>query len=653
MRLKKYTRIVLIVMVVCVCLAGVCSARSDVMDQYRAKKGIKEPVPQNKGRVLHFPKDRSLGRIKLIDANTDKYLQIWNDWYWKVEYIADAQGDVIIPAGKKAALFLYKSAFEDLSPLLGLKPDDIFMLSSIGSHDDQPLLSEKCMSYITHLADLKYLWLSGTRGRTKIIAQITKLQSLEMLSPPKGLTNRGLSHISQLNSLKVLSLHDWESRITNAGLTRFLPKLTKLEKLKLYNKHIDDDGLVCLAELPMLSHLNIRYGNFTDAGMAFVKKCSSLRNLDLINLPITDVGVYHLSSLIRLEDLNLYNTEITDRGLAYLKSMPFLKKLDIGKRSNRVNGTPQISDDGMVHIKEIKTLEYLDMYSVDLTDKGLACLGQLPKLKKLGIPTVRYTNPKDYKYWYSDDGLAELAKLPLLEELFIGGTHITGIGIAHLSKLKKLKILQFSDASRLTDSGLAELKALQPLERLTLNCKNITISSLSHLNTLKNISYLEVRGVKQDSSGLDISGLTKLEKLTLTLNVTRKGKKLIYDELRDEDMACLAKLKNLKKLEIYGGEKSATFTDAGIAYLKDLPNMKNLYCRSSHLTDKSLVYLANMKTLNYLTIHGSFTDKGLGHLEELKALRSLTIFSANKFSSAALEQLESKLPNLQTLKVNP
>ena len=502
--MKKITKTVLIAMVIFVGLAGVSSAAGS-------------------GRVLHFPKDRSLGRIKFMDANTDEYLQIWS-WYWKVEYAGDAQGDVIIPAGKKAALFLYKSAFEDLSPLLKLKPDDIFMLSSIGAHDDQPLLSEKCVSYITHLAGLKYLWLDGTRARTKIIEQIATLQSLELLAPPKGLTNRGLSYISQLKSLKVLSLPDWESRITNAGLTRFIPKLTKLEKLTLYSKDINDDGLVCLAELPMLRFLSIRYGNFTDAGMAHVKKCTRLRNLDLNSVPITDTGLYHLSSLDKLEDLNLFNTEVTDRGLAYLKSLSYLKKLNVRKREQK----DQITDAGMVHLAQINSLEYLDLPNYGITDNGLAPISKLKNLKHLWVGCS--TNSP-----LTDTAMQYISNLQSLEYLHIGGKGITDIGAAHLSKLKELKKLHFSFAPELTDNGLAELKSLKNLKKLTLPLRSekITISGLFHLNTLKNLSRLDVEDCTiQDQASLDISGLTELEELLF------KGK----DSIRDEDMACLTKL---------------------------------------------------------------------------------------------------------------
>jgi Leucine-rich repeat (LRR) protein len=579
----------------------------------------------SQSRVLHFPKDRSLGRIMVKDADIIKgHLQDYHDWYSRGQYLGEAQGDVPIPVGKKAALFLYKNAIEDLSPLLSLNPDDLYMLSHIPLvwNRNHPL-PDKCMQHIAHLTGLKTLWLAKLTATTEGMKHITKLQSLEMLVPPKGLTNRGLSYVAQLESLK--GLYFGENRVNNAGLKRYLPKLTKLEKLSLWGGKINDAGLVCLADLPRLFYLSLNSGNFTDAGLFHLKNISTLKALDLNHLPITDEGLRHLSGLKGLEDLSLYNTQVTDRGLAYLKSMPSLKKLDIRKRGQK----GQITDAGMVHLAQIGSLEHLEVSGI--TDKGMAHIANLKNLKHL-------RGGGD-----SDTALQHLSKLQSLEYLATGGTGFTNAGMDDLAKLTNLKDLRLFSAHSITNEGLAKLKTLKSLERLTLSCKNLTIAGLSHLNELPNIVELRVRKIKQDNSGLDISGLSKLEKLRLSLS--RKGNQFV----RDEDMACLKKLKNLRRLAI----TRSMITDAGIAHLKDLPNMRELHCGSPYLTDESLSYLANMKTLNSLTITGNFTDKRLRHLEGLKGLTHLNITSDNAFSNAALQRLRKKLPNLQSLKVMP
>ncbi|GAJ23719.1 unnamed protein product, partial [marine sediment metagenome] len=49
---------------------------------------------------------------------------------------------------------------------------------------------------------------------------------------------------------------------------------------------------------------------------------------------------------------------------------------------------------------------------------------------------------------------------------------------------------------------------------------------------------------------------------------------------------------------------------------------------------------------------GKITDKGLRYLGELKMLRFLNIYSDNTFSTAALQSLQQKLPNLFYLMIN-
>ena len=588
-------------------------------------------------RVLHFPRDRSLGLIMVKDANIIKSnIQDFHDWYSSAEDLGEAQGDVVIPTGKKAALFLNKNAIEDLSPLLNLKPDDLYMLSLIPIVRNQPL-HDKCMQHIAHLTGLKNLWLSGTRTTTESMKHITKLQSLEFLVPPTGLTNKGLSYVAQLESLK--GLYFVENRVTNEGLNRYLPTMTKLEKLSLWSGQISDAGLVHLSDLPLLRYLSLNSGNFTDAGLVYLKDVPTLKILDLNHLPITDDGVRHLSGHPGLEDLSLFNTEVTDRGLAYLKSIPSLKKLNIGKRNvDREN--PAITDAGMVHLAQINSLEYLDLPYQGITDKGIALIANLKNLKHLWV-CASSVSP------LTDKSMRYISQLHSLEKLIIGGTGFTDAGMDDLAKLTNLRELNLQ-ADSITNEGLAKLKTLKSLEKISLSCKKVTISGLSYLNALPNLVELEVRDVVQDNSGLDISGLTKLERIYLIFNISRRGNELVFDPVRNEDLAYLKKLENLKSLVI-PGEKYSMITDAGIAYLKDLPNMRELHCGSPYLTDKSLSCLANIKTLKFLTISGNFTDDGLVYLEGLKTLRSLTIYSANKFSPKALKRLEDNLSNLDSL----
>ena len=186
-------------------LAGLCSANQN-------------------GKTLHFPKDRSLGYIKILDTTINRQFQTyhlktpigylnWNDWM-RAENFSQARGDVIIPPGKKAALFLNKNAFRDLSPLENLRPDDLHMLSyRQTSWNDKIKLTKDNALHISHLTGLKELRLFAITTLTESMKHLIKLPSLEMLDLPKGMTNKDLLYVTQMKSLK--RLYFTENRITN------------------------------------------------------------------------------------------------------------------------------------------------------------------------------------------------------------------------------------------------------------------------------------------------------------------------------------------------------------------------------------------------------------------------------------------------------
>jgi beta-lactamase regulating signal transducer with metallopeptidase domain/Leucine-rich repeat (LRR) protein len=598
-------------------------------------------TPQNSSRVLHFPRDRSLGIINIQDAHTVRQIKDFHYWidksdWWNPdwEYLSEARGDVTVPAGKHVALFVNKAAWKDLSPLSELGSDDLYMLALPGSIPEPVKPDDRCMPHLAGLTGLKVLNLNWTDVSSKGLQSIRKLKRLERLYLPNQISNAGLSHVAELQSLKGLYFN--QNKVTNTGLAH-LAKLSSLEELELGGGRISDAGLIHLAKLPKLRYL-LLWGNFSDAGMAQLKNIPSLRILQLGRLPITDAGLAHLSDLTGLENLDLNGTRITNKGLAALKSMHSLKKLNLG-------GT-EATEDGFVHLKDIKTLEYLDLPSESVTDKGLSYLAQLGKLKHLRMPSPHYVDPNMDKKLYTDEGLEELAKLQSLEELLIAGLGVTDAGMSHVAKLKNLKDLHIFGCP-ITNQGLAKLTALKSLRRLTLYETKVTISGLAQLNVLPDLILLHATDIERDNSFLNISGLTKLE--NLTIGTTHTG-----GVIRDEDLACLANLKQLKWFQISSAiKKPMAISDTGMAHLVGLTNISRLTIGGPNLTDNGLKYLANMKNLDLLNIiGGKFTDKALRHLEGLKTLRYLSIDAENDFSPAALDHLRRRLPNLQTLKID-
>lgn len=87
----------------------------------------------------------------------------------------------------------------------------------------------------------------------------------------------------------------------------------------------------------------------------------------------------HLKDIVALKEvvwLNLANTGVTDAGLKEIVGLN-LKKLHLEKTG--------VGDAGLMHLKDMKDLEYLNLYATSVTDAGLKHLEGLSNLKKLYV----------------------------------------------------------------------------------------------------------------------------------------------------------------------------------------------------------------------------------------------------------------------------
>jgi hypothetical protein len=229
----------------------------------------------------------------------------------------------------------------------------------------------------------------------------------------------------------------------------------------------------------------------------------------------------------------------------------------------------------------------------------------------------------------------------------------------HVARLTNLKKLMLFGCENVTNEGLAHLTTLQSLKHLHITDSKITIGGLSHLNKIPGLFKLDLSDIEQDHSGLNISGLTNLEELTIGLKRERKNNTSITQKFTGSDLVCLAKLKRLRWLQGINN-----VTDAGLGKLDGLTNMERFSFTATGLTDDGLKSLANMKNLDLLSIRNKYpekvsgaggrilTDEGLSYLEGLKMLVNLQIDSDNNFSAAAVQRLRSGLPNLYFMNIN-
>lgn len=598
-------------------------------------------VTWSKPRILHFPKDRSVGELYIRDSDFVRNKED-NEW----EYFAKARGSAKIPAGKQVRLLVsLPAAWRDLSPLSTLRPDDLYRLGIYGSFSGGLRPDDECTQHIAALIGLKELDLRFTDITGRGLRAMHALQFLECLILWGGIDDAGLAEVAKLKSLRKLDcLGD---KVTDAGL-RHLAKLPLLDELGLGGAQITDRGLVNIAKLPRLRHL-VLDGNFTDAGLIHLQNAPSLKILDIKGLQnITDAGLEQLADIATLEHVNLYwNRNITDKGVAYLKKLPALRELNIN--------FSKVADEGLAHLKQVKTLESLVLPDNDITDKGLADLAQLSQLKKLDVGgdisdvgvghLAKLTKLKNLHICgkdITDEGVRQIAELTELRELDMSGCPgLTEEGIRQLARLPNLSDLDIDGCPKLDDNALPELAKIKGLKKLGLSFADtgMTVSSLARLNCLSNLKELDIRDINLGSNALDISGLTEIERLTIYI-----GEKKAFT---DRDLDCLTNLKNLKNLQL----NPHKFTDSGVAKLAGLTNMENLVIGGPNMTDEALSYLSNMKKLSGLTIsEADITDKGIKHLENLDVLIYLQITSNCDISPGALDRLRNKVLNIRVSK---
>ncbi len=612
-------------------------------------------VPFSNGkRVVHFPTDRSLGQLFTRDARLRGEFALWFHWtrVGQTEPFGEAKGEVHVPAGKHLILVLGPEARRNPSCIARLRPDDLDGIVCRNSYADRVAATDALMPHIAKLSGLKSLVMRYTNVTDTGMKHLAALKSLEELDLPTQITDRTLACLGGLTSLRRLyfdMLHGC-NQVTDAGL-RHVSNLTSLEELALRGERISDKGLAHLSELPRLEYLYLYGTHFGDLGMVHVRRMASLRVLVFHEGQafISDAGLAQIAEIPNLEQLYLdARGDVTDAGLAHLRTLRSLRKLGIPKA--------RVTDQGLAYLSQIRTLERLDLPQDQkgITDKGVICLAELPNLKQLHISRIYRTDPSADTEYYTDKALEALATCQGLEELSIGSPGITDAGMEHIARLGRLNKLLLHGCDNVTDAGLAKLTALRSLARLTIFRANITLAGLNRLKPMPRLTHVHILGLKRCGATLDVSGLTALEDLLLSMGS-------YSEKFEDADLRCLSGLTHLRDLQI--GPRD--YTDGGLASLSGLTGLQRLSIGGSHLTDDGLKHLAGMDKLYFLQVlsgfdrskpgyvsGGNITDDGLRLLETFERLSFIEIYSDDDFSDVALRRLQQALPNLTTLRIN-
>jgi Leucine-rich repeat (LRR) protein len=231
-----------------------------------------------------------------------------------------------------------------------------------------------------------------------------------------------------------------------------------------------------------------------------------LRRLEVSGTAVTSAGLVHLKDLKELEILNVCLTAVDDRGFEHLAGLTKMRRMVVC--SSKITGS------GFRHLKGMTQLESINLHSSPASDAGLEAIGQLTNLRRLEIVHTNVT----------DAGLKHLAGLTNLRQLHIASPDTTEAALPFLAQLKELDQLDVYEkaASNQTleqigklpnlrllslitgmfdDDGVKHLAGLTTLEELTLNSGKVTDTSIPHLARLTNLRRLNLAGTKITPAG--------------------------------------------------------------------------------------------------------------------------------------------------------
>lgn len=179
---------------------------------------------------------------------------------------------------------------------------------------------------------------------------------------------------------------------------------------------VDNDGLAALAELSELTSLGIGNVELSSQDLAHIRHLSKLQTLALRNTLPPGAPQRDFSFLRHCTNLETITTRDADFGDAALKHIiaPNMRSLYIYETG--------ISDDGMVYLKKLVSLERLGISRTKITDAGLAHIAALPNLQYLSANSTAIT----------DAGIESIKKMANLTTLEVNRTAITKKGVAEI-----------------------------------------------------------------------------------------------------------------------------------------------------------------------------------------------------------------------------
>ncbi len=279
---------------------------------------------------------------------------------------------------------------------------------------------------------------------SKEVAALSKMTSVRRinLNGAAGFNNSTFAKLkNRFPKLQYLDLSD--TGITGAGL-KYLVGSPHLKCLLLENVELSRGGLQHLKHLK-LEVLDLEGTNVRDAQLANIRQMTSLRTL-VLDWAISDVGLKNITRLKHLEHFSITLSRATDNGMQYLGGLHELRSIAYGSSHGQYASGDKTTGSGLVHFRNLKQLEFLDLSGNSVRSAHLKHLKPLRKLRRLKL-----------KFTSIDDAAIEFLSALNLEELDLSGTQLTDAALPRLCQMKSLNHICLRQ-TKISRRGKQELK---------------------------------------------------------------------------------------------------------------------------------------------------------------------------------------------------
>lgn len=293
------------------------------------------------------------------------------------------------------------------------------------------------------------------------------------LTGNRHITSKGIAQLAAVKTLTSLTLASSELPATDLSL---IGNVQSLNELVLSATKADDVVVNSLSAIPHLQSLDLSGTPITSAAGTSLSKMQELQEIKLVDTA-TDDQLIGLITSLPLQTLRLSRTRITGAAVPELLRIKSLQALSVEyngipgsawKGAAKANlkelsvGETPFGLEGLDAIKGMDSLEILNIYNTGLVEhKAANVFRSFPKLRVLNAGGNAV----------SDAGVDVFFKgLKNLEELYLGGNkYITDQGLASLTGLKKLRLLDLNNTSCGQVGALALKKKLPDCKIRTSN----------------------------------------------------------------------------------------------------------------------------------------------------------------------------------------